>query len=217
MSRRTTLGALVLALLILAAPSAAAKGPTEVRVHNLQTGETTLLTFDQREMHALGELVGWPAGTREPRGVHTGALKPVATLEWQNDDQTPFWFDRIYSDDTGWLTWVQRRDDLSGSGSVTWARVGAGHAFHAVLSAVEKPTEVTTDPLRAPAAGPSREPEREAFAPFHSTAAFDGSSFGWGAGMATLLAAGLALAARWRPQRSVTASRNSRVSTAASS
>jgi len=213
MSRRTTVAALLLALLILivGSPPAAAKGPTEVKVHNLQTGATTLLTFDQREMQALGELMGWPAGTREPRGVRSGALKPVATLAWQNDNQTPFWLDRVYSDETGWITWVQRRDDLSESGSITWARVEAGHAFHAVLSAIEKPAEVTTASVEPPAVEPARTgPARD------DSARFDAASFGSGAGLAGLVAAGLALTWRWR-QRSVTASRNSRVSMPASS
>lgn len=48
MSRRTTVGALVLTLIVLVAPPAAAKGPTEVKVHDLRTGATTLLDFADR-------------------------------------------------------------------------------------------------------------------------------------------------------------------------
>ena len=57
MSRRTTVDALVLTLIVLVAPPAAAKGPTDVRVHDLRTGATTLVDFAERG--ELGALVSW--------------------------------------------------------------------------------------------------------------------------------------------------------------
>jgi hypothetical protein len=213
MSRRTTVSALVLVLLVLAAPPAAAKGPTQVEVHNLRTGETTKLTDFGGEQQALMELLGWPDGKGELPGTRRDNLEHIATLSWQYDEQTRAWVDRVYyAEDTG-ATWVERH--MSGSRSVSWARVPAGRALETVLAAIEEPAEGTTAPPKAPAAAPSREPERRA-APAPSSARLDGSSFGWGAGTAMLLAASVALARRWR-QRSVTASRNSRVSMPASS
>jgi hypothetical protein len=191
MSRRTTVGALVLALFVLVAPPAAAKGPTEVEVHDLRTGATTLLDFaDRGEMGALEELVGWPEGQREPRGVRSGVLVPVATPTWQLGDDMVAWIDRIYSDDTG-RAWVERRDHLSGSGSVSWGRM-SGYAFHAVLSQIQEDAEGTTATLVAPTAESTRDPGRQA------SGGFDATSFGWGAGLTALLATGLWLIARRR-------------------
>lgn len=204
MSRRTSLGALVLALVVLVAQPAAAKGPTQVEVRDLRSGVTTLLRMlDKGEMHALGEVVGWPQGQREPLGVSRGVLVPVVTLHWQLDDDMPAWTDRIYADDRG-RAWVQRRDYLSGSGPVSWGRISS-FAFDAVLTAIqERPGETTThgapdeDPARDPAAvgvptpDPIRDPERETPARLHA------ASFGWGAGLAALLAAGLGLVTRRR-------------------
>ena len=73
------------------------------------------------------ELVGWPEGQQEPPGVGRGALVHVATLTWQLGDDMVAWIERIYSDDTG-RAWVERRDHLSGSGSVSWGRM-SGYAF----------------------------------------------------------------------------------------
>lgn len=187
MSRRTTVGALVLALFILVAPPAAAKGPTEVEVHDLRTGATTLLDFaDRGEMVALEELVGWPEGQREPPGVGRGALVHVATLTWRLGGDLVAWIDRIYSDDTG-RAWVERRDHLSGSGSVSWGRM-SGYAFHAVLSEIQQDAEGTTATLVASAAESTRGPGRQA------TRGFDAVSFALGAVLTGLLAAGLVLA-----------------------
>jgi hypothetical protein len=194
MSRRTTVGALVLTLIVLVAPPAAAKGPTEVKVRDLRTGATTLLDFaDRGEMGALQELVGWPEGQREPPGVGRGALVHVATLTWQLGDGMVAWIDRIYSDDTG-RAWVKRRDHLSGSGSVLWGRT-SGYAFHAVLSEIQQDAEGTTATIVAPAAGSTRDPGRQ------PSRGFDAVSFALGAGLIGLLAAGLVLAVNWRGRR----------------
>jgi hypothetical protein len=204
MSRRSSVGALVLSLFVLVAPPAAAKGPTEVEVHDLRTGATALLDFtDRGEMAALEELVGWPEGQREPLGVGRGVLVHVATLTWQLGDDMVAWIDRIYSDDTG-RAWVERRDHLSGSGSVSWGRV-SGYAFHAVLSQIQEDAEGTTATLGAPAE-PTRDPATLVAPKVESTpdpgrqasAGFDAASFGWGAGLTVLLATGLGLIARRR-------------------
>jgi hypothetical protein len=203
MSRPTTIASLVLALFLLVAPPAAAKGPTQVEVHDLRTGVTTLLTdFGGAEMGALFELVDWPESRHEPAGIRSGALEQVATLSWQYDETTPAWTDRVYADETG-RTWVQRRDHLSDTEAVTWGRVKAGFAFQAVLDAIGEQAEdtaTTTTPAtthEAPAAAPIRSPAHEA------SAGFDAASFGWGAGAATLLAAGLVLLGKRRRSASV--------------
>ncbi|HXH81205.1 hypothetical protein [Nocardioides sp.] len=141
MSRRTTLAALLLTLIVLVAPPAAAKGPTEVKVHDPGTGETTLLDFpDRGEMGALQLLVGWPRAKKEPRAA--GELVHVATLTWQHWDGMVAWVDRIYSDGTG-TGWVKRRDYLSGSGTVSWGRTSA-YAIKAVLSEIQSPEKGST-------------------------------------------------------------------------
>jgi hypothetical protein len=127
----------------------------------------------------------------------------VATLTWQLGDDMVAWIDRIYSDDTG-RAWVERRDHLSGSGFVSWGRM-SGYAFHAVLSEIQEDAEGMTATLGAPAE-PTREPRRAASAGFD--AGFDAASFGWGAGVAGLLATGLALTAKWRRSRSAGTARS---------
>jgi hypothetical protein len=214
MRLRTPLAALVLALLTLSAAPAAGKGPIEVEVHDERTGVTTVLNAiapDLQELNgarALEELVGWPNLATRPKAASRGGLELIATLSWRYDENNPAWVDSIYTDRNG-RTWVERRDQMSGTGAVTWGRVEAGQAFATVLAAIDGPDEVATTSVDAPSAEPAsaaparEEPER-----------FDASSFGWGVGLTGLLAAGLVLAARLR-QRSVTASRNSRVSSAA--
>jgi hypothetical protein len=215
MSRRTTLGALVLALLVLAASPAAAKGPTQVEVHDLRTGSSHLLGTQGGELPggliALMELIGQPTESREPRGVSSGALEHIATLTWRMTDETTFWVDRVYSNGRGSI-WVQRTDHQVDPGTITWVRVKTAFALDSAISAVATPPDVETTAIPE-AAAPKRttEPGR------HADAGFDPSSFGWGAGLAGVLATGLALVARRRRQRSVTASRNSRASSAASS
>ena len=94
MFRRTTLGVLVLALLVLAASPAAAKGPTRLEIEDPQTGTTTVLDDSQNQFFQLMELVGWPEGRSAPPGLDSGALEHVATLSWTFDDKTPLWIDR---------------------------------------------------------------------------------------------------------------------------
>jgi hypothetical protein len=188
-------GCCALALIVLVAPPAAAKGPTEVKVHDVRTGATMLLDFvaGRGEMAALQELVGWPEGQGEPPGVGRGALVLVATLTWQLGDGMVAWIDRIYSDDTG-RAWVKRRDHLGGSGSVSWGRT-SGYAFHAVLSEIQQNAEGATAKIVAPAAGSTRDPGRQ------PTRGLDPASVALGAGLTGVIAAGLVLAVSWRGWR----------------
>ena len=216
MIRRMTLGtfALALTLLVLVGQPATAKGPNQVEVHDLKTGTTTLLTEDRTETWALMQLVEWPEGTSEPRGIGTGRLELVATLSWQYPDdidipKSPVWMDRVYSDHNG-ITWVQRTDHMSEPAVTTWGRIRAPMALEAVLAGLDRPAKVPTvsqDKAATVAAPPP---------PRATTDGWDGASFGWGAGSAGILAVGLLGAWKWR-QRSVTASRNSRVSMPAAS
>ncbi len=213
MIRRMTL-VLTLALLALAllgtAP-ATAKGPNQVEVHDQKTGTTLLLTEDQTETWALMQLVEWPHNTKEPRGIAAGKLEHIVTLSWRYpDDSPPVWVDRVYSDGTG-TTWVQRRDSMSEPTTTTWGRIRAPFALDAVLAGLQPPAEVPTVSQDKPATVAAPPPPRA------SADGWDGASFGWGAGSAGLLAVGLLVGARWWRQRSVTASRNSRVSMPASS
>jgi hypothetical protein len=209
--RMTTLGALALALLVLVSAPANAKGPNQVEVHDVTTGKTTLLTEDRTETWALMELVEWPHDTEEPRGIATGKLEHIVTLSWGfPDDSSPVWVDRLYSDGIG-TTWVQRRDSMSGPATTSWGRIRAPIALEAVLASLDRPAEVPTVSQDKPATVAAPPPPRA------SADGWDGASFAWGAGSAGVLAMGLALGARWWRQRSVTASRKSRVSMPAAS
>lgn len=210
MSRRTTFGALVVALLLVASAPAAAKGPTRVEIQDLRTGTTTVLNDSHHELYDLMELVGWPEGRSEPSGLDSGTLEHVATLTWTFDDKTPLWIDRIYADGAG-ETWVQRRDYHGGGGAVSWGQVRDGDDLAGLLSAVEDPDNPTTSSLQAPVAkAPSLEGGTMA-----STS--DGGLPLWGVGLLALPVVGLVLAIGWRFQRSMAAERKSRVSTPASS
>jgi hypothetical protein len=213
MFRRTTLFALLLALLVLAATAAAGKEPIRVEVHDHRTGTTTLVQ-SPRYAIPLMELIGSPSATHKPQALRNGRPELIATLTWGYDENTPAQVDKVYADRAG-RTWVERHHHLSDPAYVSWGRVKAGSALDVVLTAIQEPAEAPTSPIAAPAE-PTREPRREAAAA-ESPERFDGSSFGWGAGLTGVLAVGLALVARGRRQRSVTASRNSRVSVAASS
>jgi hypothetical protein len=219
MIRRLTLGILVLGLtlLVLASPTATAKGPNQVDVHDLKTGTTTLLTEDRAETWALMQLVDWPDQVEAPPGVEAGRLEHVATLSWQYPDdidypESPVWLDRVYADEYG-RTWVQRQDRLSEPATTRWGRVPAGYAMEALLASLNRPAKAPTTTHDEPAtvAAPAPAPRRD------STDGWDGASFAWGAGGAALLTGLLLLGARWWRQRSVTASRNSRVSMPAAS
>jgi hypothetical protein len=214
MIRPTTLGALVLAVLALAVPPAGAKEPMQVEVHNHHTGITTKVNHPEFAV-ALGELIGRPPVAGEPRAMQKGRLEPVATLTWGFDENSTARVDKVYADKAG-RTWVQRHDHLSDPVSVSWARVEASFALDTVLSAIENAPQVTQSLHPASTAKETRKQVRQTSAR-EAPERFDASSFGWGAGLGGLLVAGLVLAARWRGQRSVTASRNSRVSSAASS
>ncbi len=211
MTRRTTFGALVVALLLIASAPAAAKGPTRVEIQDLRTGTTTVLNDSHHELFDLMELVGWPEGQTEPSGLDDGTLEPVATLSWTFDDKTPLWIDRIYADSSG-DTWVQRRDFHGGGGAVTWGRVPADDELAELLSAVEDPDKPTTSSLQAPGA---KAPQLDGGS-VASTAA-DGGLPLWGVALLALPVAGLVLAIGWRRQRSVTAERKSRANIPASS
>lgn len=201
----------MLTLVLLATPPAAAKGPTQVEVHDLRTGSTTLLDFlDRGEMGALEGLVGWPERLGVPRGVEGGGLEHVATLTWEYGDDMPAWIDRIYTDGTG-PAWVERRDHLSGSGSAHWGRL-SGYAFEAVLAAIQEHGDPTSGALRtqpAPASDPTapfttadstRDQRRQT-----PSGGLDARSLAWGAGLTALLAGVLLLIARLRPSRSTRA------------
>lgn len=191
MSRRTTVGALLLTLLFLLAPPAAAKGPTEVKVDDPKTGATTLLDFaDRGEMEALQLVVGWPQRTGEPRAVRRSELVHVATLTWQYGEGMVAWIDRVYTDDAG-VAWVKRRDYLSGSGSVVWGRTSA-YAIEAVLSEiqggeVQPGEEGTTATMVTPPSASARAKAPQPSRGLHA------DSFAMGAGLTGLLAAGMAL------------------------
>jgi len=207
--RMTILGVLALALVLVSAP-ADAKGPNQVEVHDLTTGTTTLLTEDRTETWALMQLVEWPQNTREPDGIATGRLEHIVTLSWQLPGVEPVWTDRIYSDGEG-TTWVQRHDQLSEPATTTWGRIRAPMALEAVLSSLDQPAETPKITQDEPATVTAPPPPRAV------ADGWDGASFGWGAASAGVLAMGLALGARrWR-QRSMTASRKSRVTMPAAS
>ncbi len=155
------------------------------------------------------QLVEWPHTTREPRGVATGKLEHVVTLSWQLPGVDPVWTDRIYSDGGG-TTWVQRHDQLSEPATTTWGRIRAPMALEAVLAGLERTAKAPTVSQDKAATVAAPAPPRA------SADGWDGASFGWGAGSAGILAAGLLCAWKWR-QRSVAASRNSRVSMPAAS
>ena len=211
MSRRTTFGALVVSLLLIASAPAAAKGPTRVEIQDLQAGTTTVLSDAHNEFFELMELVGWPEGRSEPSGLDSGALEHVATLSWTFDDKTPLWIDRVYADRSG-DTWVQRRDFHGGGGAVTWGYVPNGDDLAVLLSAVEDPDKPTTSSLQAPVA---KAPRLDG-----GTVASSGADGGlplWGVGLLALPVVGVMLAIGWRRQRSVTAERKSRASIPASS
>lgn len=215
MSRRTPLAAGALALLILAAAPTAAKAPAEVEVRDLRTGETTELSgFNDPHVTALLELVGWPepTGTQAPRGVSTGKLEHIVTLWWRYGEQMPAWVDRVYHSERSGVMWVQRRDQMSDSGSASWSRLEQPAALEIVLGEIGAPDDIPKASVAAPAPGPtSNEPRGD------DPVLLDPRSFALGAGVAVLLATGLAVVTNRRRQRSVTASRNSRVSSAASS
>lgn len=197
MSRPTTAAALALALLILTAPPAAAKGPTEVEVHDLRTGETTELSgFDDHQLMAVIELVGWPEGIRPPGGMSSAKFEHIATLSWQYPEGMPAWVDRVYRQKRSGVIWVQRRDLMLESELLSWRRLEEPSAFEVVLAEIAAPDNVTTSSVAAPAADPSRNQTSG-----DDDDRFDGASFGWGAGLAGLLAAGLVLAAKWRRSR----------------
>jgi hypothetical protein len=182
MPRRTALGVLLLLVLFLAVPSpAAAKGPTRVEVRNLSTGTTTMLTWDQPELTALMELVEWPASRRKPHLVATGALKHVATLDWQFDDGQAVWLDRVFSDGAG-TVWIARRDHLSGTGFVTWGRVRAAYALDVMVARLG-------DAEPAPAGPVATEPAHTV----RTSTVGAASAFLFGAAAATLGVGGLSL------------------------
>lgn len=215
MLKRLAIAVLALALLVLTAPSAAAKGPVQVSVHDVRTGTTTFLDGiddDWDRVRSIEELVGWPDKNTAPKSLTNGRAKLIATLKWQFDEQTPAWVDSIYVDPMG-RTWVERKGQMTGNEGVTWGRVLAGTAFTTILTAVSgQGTPETKAPMPAATTleGPATAapPSDRGGA---STDQWNGASFGWGAASAGLLAMALALGARWWRQRSVTASRNSRV------
>ncbi len=210
MSRRTTFGALVVALLLVASAPAAAKGPTRVEIQDLRTGTTTVLNDSHHELFDLMELVGWPEGRSEPSGLDSGTLEHVATLSWTFDDKTPLWIDRIYADGSG-DTWVQRRDFHGGGGAVTWGQVRDGDD----LAGCSVPSRIPTS-RRPPRCRPrSRRPRAWTAGPWLPPR--DGGLPLWGVGLLALPVVGLVLAIGWRLQRSVAAERKSRVSIPASS
>lgn len=188
MSRRTKLGALVLALLVLAASPAAAKGPTRLEIQDVQGGTTTVLDTSQSQFFQLMELVGWPEGRSAPPGLDSGALEHVATLSWTFDDKTPLWIDRVYTDGSG-DAWVQRRDFHGGNGSATWGQVDADELAR-LLSAGEKPA---TSSLQAPVAA---SPELDGATV--ASAGVDGALPLWWVGLLAVPVVALALAIGWR-------------------
>ena len=192
MSRRTTFGALVVALLLLASAPAAAKGPTRLEILDPQAGTTTVLDDSKDEFDELMEMVGWPSRRSAPPGVDTGALDLVVTLTWTFDDKTPLWIDRVYADSSG-DTWVQRRDFHGGNGTATWGRVTDGEVLPGLLTAAEDQGTPTTSPLRAPVAEPP-EPADGTVA----SAAADGGLPLWAFGLLALPVVGLVLAFGWR-------------------
>ena len=188
MSRRTTLGALVMALLLISSAPAAAKGPTRLEIQYEQGGTPTVLTDSQNEFFQLMELVGWPEGRSEPPGLDSGALEHVATLTWTFDDKTPLWIDRVYANGAG-ETWVQRRDIHGGGGAVTWGQLRGGKDLTGLLGA----DEPTTSSLQAPVAAA---PELDAGEV--ASAAADDALPSWSVGLLALLVVGPALAIGWR-------------------
>ena len=189
MSRRTPFGALLVALLLVAAAPAAAKGPTRLEIQDPQSGETTVLDDSRNQFHELMEVVGWPAGRTAPPGVDSGALEHVATLTWTLDDKTPLWIDRVYADKSG-ETWVQRRDFHGANGSATWGQARNGDELAALLAAGEEPV---TSSVPAPvAATPVEKSGAEASAPD------DGGVPLWGIALLALPVLVLALVVGWR-------------------
>ena len=187
----------MLVLFLLVPSPAVAKGPSQVEVRNLATGTTTMLTYDRPELTALMELVEWPANRRKPHVVANGDIPHVATLSWQFEDGMPVWLDRVYSDGNG-VTWIARRDHLSGNSFVTWGVVRAPYALDHLLAGFEK-TPATTDSTVTPAtATPATSKASTTGA---TQGGFDGASFGWGAAAAALLAGTLSLALRRRAAR----------------
>lgn len=209
MLRRLALAALALALLVLTAPPAAAKGPFQVSVHDERSGTTTFLDGlngppeDQRHMRSIVELVTWPSEIAAPKPLLNGRAELIATLTWQYDEQNTAWVDSIYASPSG-RTWVERKSQMPGQGRVTWGRVPAGTAFATVLSAIgAQPTPKTEAPERVASA--PEEPTTDdpsASAAGAASDGWDGASFGWGAGSAALLMAGLLLGKRGWRQRS---------------
>jgi hypothetical protein len=224
MFKRLAIAVLAFALLILVAPPAAAKSPPQVSVRDERTGTTTVLNGldgpgyvgDWERIRSIEELVEWPSETTAPKPLVNGRAELIATLTWQYDEQTPAWVDSIYVDPMG-RTWVERLDQMSGTESITWGRVNAGAALATVLTAISEPGSPTK---AAPAVPTTRLEEQVSSSPSGAAGAsshgWDAASFAGGAGSAGLLAVGL-LGAWWWRQRSVTASRNSRVSTPAAS
>ncbi len=216
MIRRLTVTALLaLALVAVGSAPAPAKVPLQVEIHDERTGRTTFvdgLRDGLQPVQALEELIGWPAETAVPAAVRNDRATLVATLTWRWDESTPAWVDAVYADPAG-RTWVERRDRSMGQETVTWGRVTAGNALVMLLKEYggpATPPDTRTSRVEQPArnvvpGGTGAEPD-----------AWDRASFGWGAG-AGLLATGLVVAVLRLRQRSVTASRNSRVSAPASS
>ncbi len=217
MIRRMTLGtfALALTLLVLVGQPATAKGPNQVEVHDLKTGTTTLLTEDRTETWALMQLVEWPEGTSEPRGIgyREARARRDAVMAVPRRHRHPQ-VTRLDGPGVLRCTTASRGSSeptsMSEPAVTTWGRIRAPMALEAVLAGLDRPAKVPTvsqDKAATVAAPPP---------PRATTDGWDGASFGWGAGSAGILAVGLLGAWKWR-QRSVTASRNSRVSMPAAS
>ena len=195
MFRRTTLSALVASLLLLAATAApaAAKGPTEVKIHDLRTGASAVVDgLEDQRMFELVELVGWSMEESRP-DASPGALEPLATLTWSIED-TRMWNDRLYSDGSG-TTWVERRDFHGGGGRAMWGRVPDAAALDEMLTALVQPADPARSTVRAPDVSPVLEPGR-------SVAGTDDTDMSrWALALLALPVAGLALVV-WRRRSS---------------
>ncbi|MFE9098575.1 hypothetical protein [Streptomyces sp. NPDC007264] len=114
--------AVLLAVMVWGAPSAAAGGPTSVLVTSPRSAKATALYFSDKEYGQLLHLLGEPdTGTRDkPPGADPVHSRQI-NVTWLAHDFSPWRLDRVFPDGTG-AVWIHTAANVPASLNGYWHR-----------------------------------------------------------------------------------------------
>lgn len=126
--------AVMFALMVWGATSAAAGGPTSVLVTSPLSGEATAVYFSDEEYEQLQELLGPPGqGTRsEPPRVDMAGARQI-NITWMVHDITPWRVDRVFPVSDKDIVWIHTAADVPNSLNGYWHRAGHPDRLRALL------------------------------------------------------------------------------------